>query len=202
MDEQERERYELFRRAILLRDEQAWAAIHAHYRPLLAAWARQCCARAGIAESADDIADRALARAWVALTPASFTAFPALSKLLAYLRTCVTTTTIDWARGQAVVDRAQAAASPGAVSTPEQIVLAGLDRAAFWRTVMPLAASEAERIVLVESCAYGMPPRDILARHPRLFPDVAAIYGVKRNLFARLHRNREMRRLREEYASA
>jgi hypothetical protein len=65
-----------------------------------------------------------------------------------------------------------------------------------------LAASEAERIVVVESFAYGMSPREILARHPRLFPDVAAIYGAKRNLFARLQRNREMALLCEEYPSA
>jgi DNA-directed RNA polymerase specialized sigma24 family protein len=202
MDEQERERYELFRRAILLRDEQAWAAIHTCYRPLLVSWARRSCARVRIAESVDDIADRALARAWVALTPASFTDFLTLAKLLAYLRTCVTSTAIDCARMQAAAERALAAASADTIATPEQIVVASFDRAAFWRTVIALTASEAERIVLVESFAYDLPPRDILARHPRLFPDVAAVYGAKRNLFARLHRNREMARLHEEYAPA
>jgi DNA-directed RNA polymerase specialized sigma24 family protein len=200
MDDQERERYELFRHAILLRDEQAWAAIHTCYRSLLLSWARRCCARVCIIESVDDIADRALARAWVALTPASFTAFPTLAKLLAYLRACVTTTAIDCARTQAVAERALAAASPDTIATPEQIVLADFDRAAFWRTVIALTVSEAERIVVIESFAYDMPPRDILARHPRLFPNVAAVYGAKRNLFARLHRNREMARLHEEYA--
>jgi DNA-directed RNA polymerase specialized sigma24 family protein len=201
MDEQERERYELFRCAILLRDEQAWAAIHACYRPLLAAWARSCCTRVGIVESVDDVADRALARAWVALTPEHFTSFPTLAKLLAYLRACVASTAIDWARTQASAERAIHAVIPDTIATPEQIVLDGFDRAAFWRTVIGLAASEAERIVVVESFVYGMPPRDILARHPQLFPDIAAVYVAKRNLFARLHRNREMRRLREEYAS-
>jgi DNA-directed RNA polymerase specialized sigma24 family protein len=201
MDEQERERYELFRRAILLRDEQAWATIHAHYRPLLASWARRCSGRVGISESADDIADRALARAWVALTPASFSAFPTLGKLLAYLRTCVASTAIDWARGQMVAQRALTTVSASTDDTPEQIVLAGFDRAVFWQTVIGLAATEAERIVVVESFVYGRPPRDIQARHPQLFPDVAAVYGAKRNLFARLQRNREMQRLREEYVS-
>jgi DNA-directed RNA polymerase specialized sigma24 family protein len=201
MDEHEREHYELFRRAILLRDEQAWATIHAHYRPLLISWARRCSSRVSIVESADDIADRALARSWVALTPASFTAFPTLGKLLAYLRTCVASTAIDWARAQLVADRALAAVSANTIDTPEQIVLADFDRDAFWRTVIGLAASEAERIVVVESFAYGRPPRDILARHPQLFPDVAAVYGAKRNLFARLQRNPEMMRLREEYAA-
>jgi DNA-directed RNA polymerase specialized sigma24 family protein len=202
MDDQERERYELFRRAILVRDEQAWAAIHTCYRSLLVSWARRSCARVCIAESVDDIADRALARAWVALTPESFTAFPTLAKLLAYLRACVASTAIDCARMQAAAERSVAAANPDTIATPEQIVMAGLDRAAFWRTVIALTTTEAERIVLIESFAYDLPPRDILARHPRLFPDVTAIYGAKRNLFARLHRNREMARLREEYAPA
>ena len=202
MDDQERERYELFRRAILLRDEQAWAAIHTCYRTLLVSWARRCCARVRIAESVDDIADRALARAWAALTPESFAAFPTLAKLLAYLRACVASTVIDCARVQATAERSVAAVSPDTITTPEQIVMAGFDRAAFWRTVIALTTTEAERVVLVESFAYDLPPRDILARHPQLFPDVAAIYGAKRNLFARLHRNREMARLHEEYASA
>jgi DNA-directed RNA polymerase specialized sigma24 family protein len=201
MDEQARERYDLFRRAILLREEQAWATIHAHYRPLLVSWARRCSNRVCIAESADDIADRALARAWVALTPTSFIAFPTLGKLLAYLRTCVASTAIDWARTQVVADRALAAVSADTIDTPEQIVLASFDRDTFWRTVIGLAASEAERIVVIESFAYGRPPREILARYPQLFPDVAAVYGAKRNLFARLQRNREMLRLREEYVA-
>ena len=202
MDEQERERYELFRRAILLRDEQAWATIHMCYRPLLVAWARRCCtSRVRIVESVDDIADRALARAWVALTPASFATFSTLGKLLAYLRTCVTTTAIDWARAEMSAERALASVSANTIATPEQIVMAGFDRAAFWQTVIGLAASEAERIVLVESFAYGMPPRDILARHPRLFCDIAAVYAVKRNLFARLQRNRDLLRINDEYAS-
>ena len=202
MDEQEREGYELFRRAILLRDEQAWATIHACYRPLLVSWARRCSSRVRVAESDDDIADRAFSRAWVALTPASFTSFPTLGMLLAYLRACVTSTAIDCARAQSSVERVIAAMSANPIATPEQIVLAGIDRAAFWRTVIGLVASEAERVVIVESFVYGMPPREILAHYPRLFPDVMAIYSVKRNLFARLQRNREMARLHEEYLSA
>ena len=38
--------YELFRRAIVERDDEAWAEIHSHYRPLLLSWARQCSSRA------------------------------------------------------------------------------------------------------------------------------------------------------------
>jgi DNA-directed RNA polymerase specialized sigma24 family protein len=202
MDEREYENYELFRRAILLRDEQAWAAIHTRFRPLLVAWAHRCCAKMHIVDCYDDIADHALARAWVALTPARFMAFPTLAKLLAYLRACVTTTAIDCVRAQIAAERSHAALSANTAASTEQIVLADIDRAALWRTVIGLVATEAERVVVIETFAYGLSPRDILARHPRLFADIDAVYGARRNLFARLHRNREIVRLREEYLSA
>ncbi|MDQ2996368.1 MAG: sigma-70 family RNA polymerase sigma factor, partial [Chloroflexota bacterium] len=68
--------YELFRRAIVERDDQAWIESAARYRPLLAAWASRCSASAALAESYDDLADQAFARAWSALSPERFASFP------------------------------------------------------------------------------------------------------------------------------
>src|SRR6266545_5201868 len=147
MLEQEKEGYELFRRAILDRDAEAWAAIHACYRPLLISWAYHCGAGTCTAESADDLADQALARAWVALTPAHFAAFPSLARLLSYLRACVATTVIDSTRAQASAERLAPQLPARAPSTPEQLVLADRDHAALWRTVLALAATPAERVV-------------------------------------------------------
>ncbi len=56
MLKQEEDGYERFRRAILDRDAEAWAAINACYRPLLISWAYRCGAGTCIAESADDLA--------------------------------------------------------------------------------------------------------------------------------------------------
>jgi DNA-directed RNA polymerase specialized sigma24 family protein len=90
--------YELFRRAIVARDEDAWAAIYERYRPLLVAWARHNSTTAQIGEYYDDIANQAFARAWSALSPQHFDQFSSLAKLLAYLRTCVMAVAIDAAR--------------------------------------------------------------------------------------------------------
>jgi hypothetical protein len=198
MIDQEEEGYELFRRAIVEHDADAWAAIHARYRPLLAAWASRSdiCTQSG--EWVNDIADQALARAWVALTPERFAAFPSLAWLLSYLRTCVKATVIDSARALTSAERALGQLPAGIAETPEQIVLAGIDRDVLWRTMLELATTPAERIILVESFAYGLPPRAIQARHPRLFADVAAVYRAKRNLFARLQRSRDLVALRYE----
>src|SRR5262247_3994627 len=87
--------YELFRRAIVERDEDAWAEITVRYRRLLISWAGQCSAKLEIAEYGDDIADQAIARAWRALAPAQFATFPNLAALLGYLRACVAAVVID-----------------------------------------------------------------------------------------------------------
>jgi hypothetical protein len=50
MTEHEDEGYDLFRRAIVLRDDDAWAAIHARYRRLLVAWAYRHGARVGLTD--------------------------------------------------------------------------------------------------------------------------------------------------------
>jgi hypothetical protein len=202
MEEQADQEYELFRHAILYRDEEAWAAIHARYRKLLITWTSRCGAQMYTHEAAADLADQALSRAWFALTPDHFAAFPTLAKLLSYLRACVATTVIDCARARATSDRAQQAVQVTTDATPEQLALAEIDRAALWQMVIDLAETPAERIVLIESFVNEHPPRAILARHPRLFADIAAVYNAKRSLFARLRRSDGLRYLYDTSVSA
>ena len=202
MLKQEEEGYELFRRAIVYRDAEAWATIHACYRSLLISWAYRCGAGMRAGEAAEDIADQALARAWLALTPSHFDAFASLARLLSYLRTCVATTVIDSTRAKAAAERAQQVLQTHAPATPEQIVLATLDRDVLWRAVIAVVATPAERVVLIESLVYGFPPRTIWARHPQLFPDIATVYSTKRNLFTRLQRSPDIVRLCEEFSPA
>jgi hypothetical protein len=81
--------FELFRSAIVERSEEAWQAIYAQYRPLLVAWSYQYRLRVPSEELPEDLADRALARAWAALSPDRFAKFSNLAALLGYLRSCV-----------------------------------------------------------------------------------------------------------------
>jgi hypothetical protein len=134
----------------------------------------------------------------MALTPDRFDSFPTLARLLGYLRASVSSTVIDCVRAQAAGERGLDEYEAGAGATPERIVMGELARDALWSLVMDLVTDEAERVVLVESCVHGLPPRAIRARHLRLFPDVTAVYAVKRNLFQRLQRNRKLLRLHED----
>jgi DNA-directed RNA polymerase specialized sigma24 family protein len=198
----QKESYELFRRAIVERDEQAWADSAARYRPLLAAWVSRCSASAAVAESYDDLADQAFARAWSALSPERFASFPTLAALLAYLRACVTTTVIDYARSELSRERVEQSIQAEEVATPEQVLMAQFQRQEVWRLAEGAAVNEQERVVLRETFLYDLPPRAILRRHPDLFADAHAIYTTKRNLFDRLQRSTELRQMYQEWQSA
>ena len=193
------EEYELFRRAIVERDEDAWATLYERYRSLLISWSRRCGATLLIGEHCDDIADQAFARACMALSPGRFTQFPNLAKLLAYLRSCVVTVVIDCSRAQMARERALQNLEAHALATPEQIVLEEIERGDLWRLSSSLAETREERIVLVESFVLELPPRVIMARHPDLFTKIANVYFAKRNLLARLQRNPELQQLHELY---
>lgn len=186
--------YDLFRRAILLHDGDAWTEISAHFRPMLINWASQCSAHGSSDEQCDEIADRALARAWSALTPERFGQFPSLAALLAYLRTCVTATAIDAARAQLVRERAYGKLEASPIATPEELVLDELERGDLWQAALGATTTEQERVVLIESFRRELPPRDILARHPNLFADIGEVYLTKRHLLGRLQRSPEVRR--------
>jgi hypothetical protein len=152
-----------------------------------------------INEPPGDIADRALARAWAALSPAQFESFPNLAALLAYLRTCVTATAIDYTREQAAMIRIEQLAWQQAVSAPfEQAVLRKLHQDELWSLIQETAMNDQEQLVLRESLIYALPPRLIYARHPDQFSDVAEVYRTKRNLFKRLQHNHELQHLCRE----
>src|SRR5262245_64979690 len=157
----EKEGYELFRRAIVERDADAWAESAARYRRLMLSWARDSSLRMAVNESYEDLADHALARAWIALSPTRFANFPSLGAVLAYLRACVTAAVVDCARAEAARERMVGKLEVGEAASPEALVLSGLDRAELWRHVGGLIAGEQERVVVVESFVFALPPRTI-----------------------------------------
>jgi DNA-directed RNA polymerase specialized sigma24 family protein len=206
MDPQDRDQdpydgYELFRRAIVERDEHAWAEGTARYRQMLIGWVMRCSASATTGEHCDDLADSAIARAWASLVPERFAQFPNLAALLAYLRACVTSAVNDSARAELRFGRAAEAFQISESLTPEQLVLDRLDNAELWRVANRATQTEQERVVLVESYIYDLPPRSILNRHPDLFANAAAISIIKRNLLSRLKTNLRIRQLYREWMS-
>ena len=97
--------YGLFQQAIVQRDDDAWGAIVARYRPIMCAWVRRCPSFEVGRDHCEDLADEALARAWFALTPARLRSIENMAMLMAYLRACVRSTVIDSARQRRTYER-------------------------------------------------------------------------------------------------
>lgn len=182
--------YELFRRAVVERNSDAWEMIVARYRTMMIGWARRCEAADLAGEPFEDLADQALARAWRALSPERFDQFVNLAALLAYLRTCVTSTVIDAARSRAAAQRMAEWSELSASGAIEQSVLQQIERDELWRIAAGVIATEAERVALVERYVLDLTPRAIQARHPDMFPEVRRVYETIRNVLARLRRSR------------
>jgi DNA-directed RNA polymerase specialized sigma24 family protein len=190
--------YELFRRAIVERDAEAWAQIHTQYRPLLVSWTRRSAKKDWSINQIDDVVNTALSRAWLALTPDRFDQFPNLATLLAYLRMCVNATVIDSARSLSTDERIALKQASDAAEIPEPTVLDDVERTELWRLVMSLVKTEQERVLLMERTIQGLPPRVIMNRHPDLFPDIASVYNANRNLYNRLSRSSTLRQFLDE----
>lgn len=197
LDTQTENGYDLFYRALAERDDDAWGEIATRYRTLLIAWARRAAARSAVTEPAEDIADQALARAWVALSNAPGCGFPTLAAALGYLRTCVTAVVIDLVRMQVARSRLQLQLEVGSPPNPEQQVIDDLAHGEVWKLANRVVGCEQERVVLHDSIVLGLASREILAQHPRLFDSVEDVYRAKRNLFNRLQRHPELRRMWE-----
>jgi hypothetical protein len=193
---------ELFRRAVCERDAAAWAAAVRAYRGLVLHWLRQHPAGAAAREAADDRAVRAFERFWRAVTPARFAGFGHLAGLLRYLKLCAHSVLIDDLRERTAVaselgPAGPAAAAPDATANPERQVLDRLTRDDLWQAVGRALPDAADRRLIYLSFALGLTPRQIAARHPKRYPDVAAVYRVKRNALERLRRASALCRLME-----
>jgi hypothetical protein len=189
--------HDLFRRALVERDEIAWEHIYAHYSTLVESWVRRSGAFAGSGESSEFFVVAAFTKFWRAVSPERFATFPTLAALLSYLQLCTGSVVIDSVRAQSwaemVAEEALPADQMPRVSADDE-ALERVSRAEFWRYIDTQLNGDAERAVVLGSFVLGMKPGEICVRRPDLFASVGEVYNVKRNVLCRLSRNPELRR--------
>lgn len=181
--------FELFRRAVVERDEAAWVAVYAQYAAVVRRWlsARM---------DADEGVAAAFERFWRALDAAKFARFGSLGAILAYLKMCVHSAALDQARAQRSTNGQVALEAAWAVPAGDDVegsVGDRLDDAAFWAEVERGLDDERERLVLYLSYVIDLSPRQIHARYPDRFPQMADIYRLKRSALDRLRRVQPLR---------
>jgi DNA-directed RNA polymerase specialized sigma24 family protein len=193
--------YELFRRALAQRDEEAFARLLANYAPLVEGWVRHQPGFPASREDASYFVTAAFEKLWQAVPPARFNDFADVKKLLHYLKLCAASSVIDHLRSQndaTSLDDAERvnAVEPAAVAPP----LSRAERAELWSEVLVRAQNEKELIVLYACLALQMKPEEVILEYPGVFENVREVYRVKQNLIERLRRDQNLRKHLSSYA--
>ena len=186
--------YELFRRAVVERDDTAWQAVVSIYRRLVLYW---------LGPHADeDTLQEVFLRFWQSQRHRNSpftTRFPNIGAVMGYLKQCAITVRIEAKRAQEREQRlrervCQATVLETIVVIEEDEYLRD-DRPDIREAVLSRVQGEKERVVFEETYRRGLTPREIQARRPDLFPTREAVYRVKENLLKRLRRDEELRKL-------
>lgn len=188
--------YELFRRALVERDDAAWAQLFEQYAPLVEHWVRRTGAFTVSGETSDFFVSAAFTRLWRAIPAERFGSFPTLASLLNYLRRCATCVVIDTARSHSFADLLPEESvnwNDQRLGHADEEATERVCRDEFWRLVDTLLTSEAERVIVRCSFLLGMKPGDIFAQWGSLFASIEEVYTLKRGVLTRLRKSPELR---------
>jgi len=177
---------ELFRRAILTQDDNAWAAIYVLYADFVRRWLG-C-----TLDDADEAVNLTFERFWHAMKRAKSVKLDSLASLLQYLKLCARSVRMDQARAA----RAHPHCEPlddcaATLFTPQdeaEAIAAQLDSRALWQVIVSEISDEDERLVLYLSYVIGLSPRQIYRRYAARFLTVQTIYCLKRTALDRVWR--------------
>jgi DNA-directed RNA polymerase specialized sigma24 family protein len=183
--------FEVFRRAIVERNDLAWEALvhqYTQYSPVVRYWVESHPYFRSTYEDADYFVNTAFARFWSALTPAKFDRFDSLPAVLRYLKMCVNSAITDYLRTQHRDSELTEETRDAPVPAPR----AGGD-AELWQMIGRGLNDDRERTALYCRYVLEMKPADISAAYPALFADVREVYKVLQNVLKRLRRDAELR---------
>jgi hypothetical protein len=188
--------YELFRRAVCERDDEAWRAAIEAYKGLVLATIRRHAAAAQLRE--DDLywVNRAFQRFWLAVGPDRFEQFAELPAILGYLKMCAASVLLDELRARQrrpLVSLDEAGDDLLTTRGDGEPDTSRLDASDLWSAVREALPEPKDRLVAQLSFVRGYTPREIFARHPDKFATITDVYGIKRSVILRLRRDRRVR---------
>ncbi len=196
--------YELFRRALLERNQRAYECLYTQYQPLVAGWVERHPSFPGADEEVQYFVNRAFEKMWHALGAEKFSRFGDLKALLSYLKLCTHSAVIDFARARrlALLDEESSDAAltiqAGHDDVEEEVIDEGAQQE-FWRQINLRLADEKEQAVVFGSFVLAMKPAELQRRYAHLFGDVRDVYRTKQNVLERLRRDPELQTLRADY---
>ena len=185
---------EIFRRALVERDETAWALVFEIYTPLIRSWVRRHRGFAHCGEEDQFFVNRALEAMWRGISGEKFDRQARLPALLTYLRLCVHTAVVTYLRrqGPATLDDVDDLFLPDPSPGPEPVVTDDLIAQDLWDLVKGKLKGEKERRFIFAYFTLDMKPREISAEYPEVFADVREVYRIRENVMDRLRRDKDL----------
>lgn len=188
---------ELFRRAIVRRDDDAWACLYQQYAPLVLTWVNQHQSVSSLLgqDGGAPLVNAAFAKFAQALTPAKMENFESLAAILKYLKMCVHSVIADEIRSRQArqyEETLDAIEQEPSTEDPAEDVISGMSIQSLWQIIQEELNGEDERLLIYLAYVQGMKPAEICAQQRRYFPSVEDVYRIKRNVLERLRRNRRL----------
>ena len=190
--------FELFRRAIIHRNEYAWELIYKQYQRLVSHWVERHSLVAAADEDRDYFINRAFEKMWRGLTPEKFADFDDLKSLLRYLQMCTHSVIVDYMRRKeqatlaAQVEEQEVTAMGSGDTAVERKILTRERRSDLWRWLSEQLNDDQEYKVIHSSFVLDLKPREIVAQFPESFQDVQEVYRLKEKVMSRLRRLDEL----------
>lgn len=193
-------RYELFRRALIEHDEDAWETLYQAYEPLLISWISK---RVTAPQEAYGVL---IGEIWMKFlrnirTADKFSHFANLGGLLAYLKCCALSAVVDHLREISrdkqhfSLETLQEDEHEQVGSTPD--LLQALHYQDLLSLIDPLLRNEQERIIVHVLLVEQERPSTLLQWYPGVFSCIDDIYKARRRLIEHLQRSHVLKAAKE-----
>ena len=178
---------ELFRRAIIQSDQDAWLCLQQCFSELVLSWLRRHPRKeeAYRFDSEENYVASAFERFWLATACNRQVEFSTLAAALKYLRASLNGAILDTLRA---CSRPKEAPLPEAGSPEEPGVEDSVDSGELWELLREMFPGEREQRVIYLLFHCGLKPREIVHYFPGEFSDVREVYLIRRSIHDRLLR--------------
>jgi RNA polymerase sigma factor (sigma-70 family) len=184
---------ELFRRAIVEKDQVAWLFVHEQYFRLVYYWIAQMDMPDTV--FIEDLAQDAFLSFWRAYTPEKLDQAQNLGSILSYLKECAISTVIQARR--TVQKQRREEAGWHLWETQENQRSTASNGESLWQRIVERCQSEQEYFLAQLFYVSGLKPREIAEQYPDRFVNVQEVYRIQRNLVERLRRDPILNFMRE-----
>ncbi len=189
---------EIFHRAMVKHDIDAWELLQTRFSPIVRAWMRNHSQRDAACrhQCEEDYVDETFVRVWQASTRNTLE-FESVAAALRYLKLCLQGAIIDSLRSYS---RTRELPLPDSGSDTHYIEEPATEddyeSNDLWEVIKGLLPNERERRLAYLLYVSGLKARDIVRFRPEEFDDIQEVYRLTRNIVERLTRNRDQIRWR------